>query len=119
MTLQILSFYPIDQAMLAPAPNVTEAEYFSKILEKDETPTITNLDGVHLTVLTSHRGTVLYCAGGVTVYRVSPTSFGGNGMYSMPSPGTQETVDISTVNGRFRGQAIFCSDDASTKSMNV
>jgi hypothetical protein len=119
MTLQILSFSPVDWAMLAPAPNVTEAEYFSKILEKDETPTITNLDGVHLTVLTSHRGTVLYCAGGVTVYRMSPTSFGGNGHYSFPSPGTEETVEISTVNGRFRGQAIFCSDDASTKLMNV
>ena len=111
MALQILSVYPIDQPTLAPVPNVTEAEYFSKILEKDETPTITNLDGVHLKVLTGHRGTILYCAGDVTVYRVSPTTYGGNGMYAMPSPGTEETVDFLTVNGMFRGQVIFCSDD--------
>jgi hypothetical protein len=107
MTLQILSFYPIDQVTLAPVPNVTESAYFSEILEKDETPTITNLDGVHLTVLTSHRGTILYCAGDVTVYRISPTSSGGNGHYNMPLHGTEETVDFSTVNGRFRGQVIF------------
>ena len=119
MNLQILSFSPADRAMLAPAPNVNEAEYIDGILKKDETPTITNLDGIHLTVLTSHRGTILYCAGGVTVYRMSPVSFGGNGHYSFPSPGTEETVEISTVNGLFRGQAIFCSDDASMKSMNV
>jgi len=109
MTLQILSFNPIamNEGMLAPTPNVSEAEYFSEILKKDETPRITNIDGVHLKVLTGHRGTVLYCAGGVTVYRVSPTTFCGNGYYSMPSPGTEETVDFSTANGRFRGQAIF------------
>jgi hypothetical protein len=106
-TIQIISFYPIDQGMLCPAPNVKETEYISDILQKDETPEITNLDGVHLTVLTSHRGTNLYCAGGVTVYRLSPDTVGANGYYSMPSPGTEETVDFSTVNGRFRGQAIF------------
>jgi hypothetical protein len=111
MTLQLLSFYPIDHETLAPVPNVTESEYFSKILEKDETPTITNLDGVRLKALTSHRGTILYCAGDVTVYRVNPTTYGGNGMYALPSPGTEETVEISTANGNFRGQAIFCSDD--------
>lgn len=109
MTLQILSFYPIDcdDNRLYPAPNVTETEYICDITKKDETPTITNLDGVHLTVLTTHRGTMLYCAGNVTVYRIKPTTFGGNGYYEMPSPGTEETVEISTVNGRFRGQVIF------------
>lgn len=111
MALQILSVYPIDHPALAPVPNVTEAEYFSKILEKDETPVITNLNGAHLTVLADHRGTVLYCAGDVTVYRVNPTTRGGNGMYAMPSPGTEETVEFSTVNDRFRGQVIFCSSD--------
>ena len=111
MALQILSVYPIDHPALAPVPNVTEAEYFSKILEKDETPVITNLNGAHLTVLANHRGTVLYCAGDVTVYRVNPTTFGGNGMYALPSLGTEETVEISTANGNFRGQAIFCSSD--------
>jgi len=109
MNLQITSFYPIDsnENRLYPAPNVTETEYMYDIMKKDETPTITNLDGVHLTVLTSHRGTNLYCAGGVTVYRISPTSFGGNGHYSMPPPGTEETVEFSTANGRFRGQVCF------------
>ena len=111
MALQILSVYPIDQQTLAPVPNVTEAEYFSKILEKDETPTITNMYGAHLKLLADHRGTVLYCAGDVTVYRVNPTTRGGNGMYAMPSPGTEETVEFSTVNGMFRGQVIFCSSD--------
>ena len=109
MTLQIMSFYPIDsnEAMLYSAPNVRESEYISEILKMDETPKITNLNGVHLTVLTSHRGTNLYCAGGVTIYRVNPTSFGGNGHYSTPPPGTEETVEFSTSGGRFRGQAIF------------
>lgn len=113
MTLQILSFYPIndDDARLYPAPNVTETEYIYDIRKKDETPTITNLDGVHLTVLTSYRGTNLYCAGKVTAYRINPTSSGGNGCYSMPPPGTEETVEFSTAGGRFRGQVIFCSDD--------
>lgn len=107
MTIQILSFYPIEHTMLSPAPNVTETEYIYNIMNKDETPTITNLDGVHLTVLTNHRGTNLYCAGGVTVYRLSPTTFGANGYYTMPSSGTEETVDFSTANGRFRGQVKF------------
>jgi hypothetical protein len=106
-----MSFYPIDQVSLSPVPNVNETEYFSEILEKDDTPVITNLNGVHLTVLTTHRGKVLYCAGGVTVYRISPTSSGGNGHYNMPPHGTEETVDFETVNGRFRGQIIFCLGD--------
>jgi hypothetical protein len=107
MALQITSFTPIEDNMLAPTPNVSETEYFSEILKKDETPRITDVEGVHLKVLTSHRGTVLYCAGGVTVFRVNPGTFCGNGHYVMPSPGTEETVHFSTPNGRFRGQAIF------------
>jgi L-aminopeptidase/D-esterase-like protein len=107
MALQITSFTPIEENMLAPTPNVSETEYFSEILKKDETPRITDVEGVHLKVLTSHRGTVLYCAGGVTVFRVNPGTFCGNGYYAMPSPGTEETVHFSTPNGRFRGQAIF------------
>jgi hypothetical protein len=107
MTLQILSYYPIDENMLGPTPNVTETEYILEVTKNDETPRITNVEGVHLKVLTSHRGTILYCAGGVTVSRVSPNTTSGNGYYAMPSPGTEETVHFSTANGRFRGQAIF------------
>jgi hypothetical protein len=107
MALQILSFSPIDDNMLAPTPNVTETEYILEVTKNDETPRITNVEGVRLKILTTHRGTVLYCAGGVTVFRVSPDTISGNGYYAMPSPGTEETVHFSTPNGRFRGQAIF------------
>lgn len=108
MALQIMSFYPIDDATLAPTPNVTETQYINDILNNDDnTPVITNLDGVHLNVLVNHRGTLLYCAGQVTVIRSSPTTFGGNGYYTMPSPGTEETVEFSTVQGRFRGQVRY------------
>jgi len=102
-----MSFSPIDENILGPTPNVTETEYILETTKNDETPRITNVEGVHLKVLTTHRGTILYCAGGVTVSRVDPKTSSGNGYYAMPSPGTEETVHFSTPNGRFRGQAIF------------
>jgi hypothetical protein len=109
MSLQILSFYPLDgdEAHLHATPNVNESEYIREFLAKDETPTITNLNNGPLTIITHHRGSNLYCAGRVTVYRLSPITFGGNGYYTMPSPGTEETVEFSTAGGRFRGQVIF------------
>jgi len=107
MTLQILSYSPIDDNILGPTPNVTETEYILEVTKNDETPRITNVEGVRLKILTTHRGTILYCAGGVTVSRVSPNTTSGNGYYAMPSPGTEEMVHFSTPNGRFRGQAIF------------
>jgi len=109
MSLQILSFYPLDaeNAYLHATPNVNESEYIREFLSKDETPTITNLNNGPLTILAHHRGSNLYCAGRVTVYRTNPTTFGGNGYYTMPPPGTEETVEFSTAGGRFRGQVIF------------
>ena len=71
MEVHVLSLAPIQVNLLAPAPNVTETEYYSAILKEDTSPTITDykdLMASPLKVLTSHRGTVLYCNGRATVY---------------------------------------------------
>jgi len=81
--------------MLLPTPNVTEAAYIEEIMKADSTPQITELSvGSVLRCLTTYRGHVLYCAGGVTVYRMFPTTEGGNGRVCYPDNGHEEEVLI-------------------------
>ena len=93
---------------LAPTPNVTEAEYIAEIMRADSTPQITELSvGSVLRCLTTYRGHMLYCAGGVTVHRVSPTTDGGHGRVCYPDKGHEEDVLIMTEFGWYDARVKF------------
>ena len=108
MKIIVMSLKPTEKTMLAPAPCVRETEYISEILKEDTTPPITNLQAQPLTVLTNYRGTMLYCAGGVSVHRVDPKTNGGNGFTSLPQGGDlDEDVIISSSIGKFSARVKF------------
>ena len=69
ITLSNLSASPFSPLM--PTPNVAEWEAIKACLAADTTPPVTDLLAEPLTFLATHRGSVLYCAGGVTVYRMA------------------------------------------------
>ena len=95
--MQILSLKLSERepCMLLPTPNVTDAAYFDEIMKAHSTPQITELSvGSVLRCLTTYRGHTLYCAGGVTVHRVSPTTDGCNGRVWYPDNGHEEDVLI-------------------------
>jgi hypothetical protein len=108
--MQILSLKSTARVpcMLAPTPNVSEAEYIAEIMKADSTPQITELSvGSVLRCLTTYRGHMLYCAGGVTVHRVSPTTDGGNGRVCYPDNGHEEDVLIMAEPGWYRARVKF------------
>ena len=105
ITLSNLSASPASPLM--PTPNVTEWEALKACLDADTTPPVTDLLAEPLTFLATHRGSVLYCAGGVTVYRRSPTTSGGNGYFAMPPAGTSEPVYVTTRSGCCYADAVF------------
>ena len=106
ITLSNLSASPFSPLM--PTPNVAEWEAIKACLAADTTPSVTDLLAEPLTFLESHRGSVLYCAGGVTVYRRSPTTSGGNGYFALPPTGTSEPVYVTTCSGCCYADARFC-----------
>jgi hypothetical protein len=108
--MQILSLKSSarEPCMLAPTPNVTESEYIAEIMRADTTPQITELSvGSVLRCLTTYRGHLLYCAGGVTVHRMSPTTIGGNGRICYPDNGQEEDVLIMTEFGWYDARVKF------------
>jgi len=105
--LTVLSYLYSDFSPLGPAPNINETAYISDILSRDTTPMVTDLMAGPLTVLTDHRGVLLFCAGGVTVHRYNPTGTGGNGYFSLPSGGIEEQVIISWNGGRYKAVVRF------------
>lgn len=105
--LTVLSYLPTNENPLGPAPNVNETAYIANILSQDTTPIVTDLMAGPLTVLTNHRGVLLYCAGGVTVHRTNPSGLGVNSYSSIPPTGTEEVVSISCKSGRFTGAVRF------------
>ena len=95
---------------LAPTPNVSETMYITDILKQDTTPRISNFTDATLTILTSYRGWILYCAGDVTVERHSPhpSANGGNGLVSLPAEnGAEEDVYITSSAGKFCARVRF------------
>ena len=107
MKLTVLSFEPYTFHGLAPAPNVTESARIGDALRADTTPPIVNLDGAELTVIESHRSSILYCAGNATVNRVAPSTEGGMGYLGTPPVGAEERVVISTSRGQYMAQVRF------------
>jgi len=108
MQIMSLTSTSREPCMLAPTPNVTESEYIAEILRTDTTPQITELSvGSVLRCLTTYRGHMLYCAGGVTVHRVSPTTDGCNGRVYYPDKGHEEDVLIMSEPGWYRGRVKF------------
>ena len=110
MKVTVLSAVPIDPielGALGPAPNVTETETIWALLKQDQTPPITDLFAAPIEVITNYRGVMLYCAGGVGVHRTRPTTSGGNGLTSLPPPGSEEDVIVSSPQGRFNARVRF------------
>lgn len=94
MKLTVLSFAESAFGGLTPAPNVGEVNRIIESLQGDTGPPVVNLDGAEVTVLDDHRGHMLYCTGGVSVYRNDPATSGGNGFVSLPAAGVEERVTI-------------------------
>jgi hypothetical protein len=107
MHLTVLALAPIEFALLAPAPSVNECQSISELLQTDTTEPITDLMAGPLIILSTYRGSMFYCAGGVKVHRIKPTSTHANGFISMPDADSEEEVHISTVNGRYAARVRF------------
>lgn len=107
MKLTVLSFSEAAYNLLAPAPSVQESERICESMRLDSAPPVTNLDGAQVTVLDDYRGHMLYCSGGVTVYRSDPTTNGGNGLVSLPGPGVEEAATIFWNGKRYSARVRF------------
>lgn len=108
MFITVLSFEPMSYSPLTPAPNCTESEYISECLRTDTRPTITDLATAGpIEIITDYRGSMLYCSGGVSVYRYSPRTFSGHGHVTLPSDGLEENVHIVTTFGNFDARIKF------------
>lgn len=107
MKFTVVSTEPLVFNPLAPAPSVRDVDYISERLRSDEGPKVTDLMAGPIEVLADYRGSVLYCAGGVTVHRINPKTNGGNGMTSLPTQPIDEDVIISYTNGRVKAVVHF------------
>ena len=82
---------------LAPAPSVRDWEEIREALDSDTTPRFTSpaeFLGLPLEVLATYRGGLIYLAGGVVFYRLSPTTQIGNGYTSMPTSNVIEKAHM-------------------------
>lgn len=107
MKLTVLSFSEATYTVLEPAPNVSECMRISASLKSDTAPPVENLDGAQVEVLDNYRGNMLYCSGGISVYREDPTTSGGNGMSALPGPGVEESVVIFWNGKRYSARVLF------------
>jgi hypothetical protein len=107
MQITVLSFGPTTYCPLAPAPNVTETEAIMNAMKDKQGPAITDLMAQPINVLTTYRGQMLYCEGGVCAHRVNPQTEGGNGYVSMPPNDSEEDVIISCADGLFSARVRF------------
>jgi hypothetical protein len=106
MKVTVLSYEPTSLSPLAPAPNVTEAGDIADILYTDKSPPVTEITATPLRVLTTHRGILLYCAGGVVIHRHDPRTLWVNGFSALPE-GTLEDVIITCQGARFLATVRF------------
>lgn len=108
MYFEVLSFEPMTYMPLLPAPNCTECDYITQCLRANSRPEITDLKTAGLIeILADYRGHMLYCSGGVSVYRCDPKTPGGHGRAGMPISGDEEKVNIMTRNGSFNATIKF------------
>lgn len=108
MHIEILSLDATPISPLMPAPNVTEYEYISEYLRADTRPVIKDLATAGLIeILANYRGYLLYCNGGVMVYRNNPKTPGGHGRVGMPEPGIEEDVFIVAKSGNFYAKVVY------------
>jgi hypothetical protein len=97
MYLEVLSFEPLDYIPLTSTPNCIECEYIKERLKADPRDHITDLKTINLIeILENYRGHMLYCSGGLSVYRCDPKTYGGHGYVCMPVSGDEENVYIMT-----------------------
>ena len=107
MHFTVLTYEPTDRLPLAPAPNVDETKYIQNVICSSSAPSVTNLKAGPIEILTDYRGSVLYCAGGVTMYRIEPKSIGGNQYTGVPILGSDENVILTSDIGTFRATIKF------------
>lgn len=107
MQLTVWALAPRKHELLMPAPSLADWDYIYDIIKRDTTNPITDLMAQPLEVLTTYRGSLLYCGGGVTVHRIDPKSQSGNGLVSMPGVGIEEDVHINTVVGNYAARVRF------------
>lgn len=107
--MYILSLVPTAMCnRLAPTPNIRESDEITSILSRDSSPMLESLSvGSELTCLSSYRGYMLYCAGGITVNRIESTTEGVNGRSYMPIIGHEENVLILSNFGHFNARIRF------------
>ena len=108
MHIEVLSFEPTSSMMLMPTPNVTDSEYITQCLMVDQKPDIMDLTtSGPIEILADYRGHILYCSGGISMYRYDPKTSGGNGCINIPSSEVEEDVHMMTSVGRFNARVKF------------
>jgi hypothetical protein len=108
MHIEVLSFEPTSSMMLMPTPNVTDSEYITQCLQVDKRPEITDLaTSGHIEILADYRGRILYCSGGISVYRYDPKTSGGNGCINIPFSEIEEDVHVISSVGTFNARVKF------------
>lgn len=97
-SVKFLSFCPCAFGSLRAAPNVHEWNAISAVLEADQTPPIastpTDLQDKNLKVIASHRGSLVWLEGGVSITRHAPKTACWNGLTGWPPKGTFEEVMV-------------------------
>jgi hypothetical protein len=105
MYIQIVSFEPVENSPLMPAPSVKEVTRISESLKVNSSCAVTDLaSSGPIEILDTYRGHILYCSGNVTVYRNDPTITGGQGMLCPPVVGTEEDAHVMTLKGMFKAR---------------
>ncbi len=106
MRVTVLSYEPTNLSPLAPAPNVIEAGDIADILYMDTSPPVTDITASPIRILTSHRGVLLYCAGGVVIHRHESKTSWANGFSALPR-GATENVILTCHGSRFLARVLF------------
>ncbi len=110
MFIKVISFEPMTDSFLTPTPNIRELQYISELLRSNTVPEITNLATAGpIEIITNYHGSMLYCAGGVSVYRYSSQTFNRYWHVTEPFDGLEENVYIMTDLGNFKARIQFFS----------
>jgi len=111
MYIQVVSFEPVANTPLMPAPSVIDTNRISESLKLDSCCDVTDLaSSGQIEILDSYRGHILYCSGNVSVYRNDPTIIGGQGMLCPPVVGAEEDAYVMTSNGTFKARLKYCNN---------
>lgn len=81
--VRLSHLHQTDFIPLLPAPSINDDFHFP------ENPTSVNLTDGPLRIMSTYRGHAMYLENGAFLYRTEPKSAGGNGMVSIPKPGSE------------------------------